>query len=324
MTSCAQSRRVIELGLPRWQRPETRMIKDTIPPQALYGGVEAGGTKFNCIVASGPHHVVAEARVPTTTPAETLDQVVAFFRDSQRPIKAIGVGSFGPVDPDPASTTFGYITSTPKLIWQNTNLVGAIKRALDVPIAFDTDVNVAAFGEHTWGAAQGLKTFTYFTIGTGIGGGGMVEGKMMHGLIHPEMGHMRLPHDRARDPYGGGCPFHGDCFEGLANGPALWARWQQDPSTLSPDHPAWALEAHYIALAMVSVICVLSPQRIILGGGVMDQAFLFPMIRREVQALLNGYVVSDAILKYIDEYIVPPALGGRAGMLGAIALAMRL
>lgn len=291
------------------------------PTQPLYGGIEAGGTKFNCIIAGGPEHIVAEARIPTTTPTETLDRVIAFFRDEAHPITAIGIGSFGPVNLDPASPTFGYITSTPKLAWQNTDFAGAIRRTLDVPIAFDTDVNAAAFGEHTWGAAQGLHTFTYFTIGTGVGGGGMVAGRLMHGLIHPEMGHMRLPHDRARDPYPGCCPFHGDCFEGLACGPAIAQRWGADPQTLPPDHEAWQLEAHYIALALVNTICILSPQRIILGGGVMDQAFLFPMIRREVQALLNSYIVSSAILEQIDDYIVPPALGNRAGVLGAIALA---
>lgn len=290
-------------------------------PATLYGGIEAGGTKFNCIIASGPEHILADARIPTTTPEETLEQVIAFFKGTRLPLAGLGIGSFGPVDPDPASPTFGRITSTPKLIWQNTDFAGAIRRALDVPIAFDTDVNVAAFGEYTWGAAQGLKTFVYYTIGTGIGGGGMVEGQLMHGLVHPEMGHMFLAHDRSRDPYGGHCPFHHDCFEGLACGPAIAQRWGVDPKTLPPDHAAWALEAHYIALAMVNTICVLSPQRIILGGGVMDQAFLFPLIRKEVVALLNGYIVHDAILKRIDDYIVPPALGPQAGMLGAIALA---
>jgi fructokinase len=290
----------------------------------LYGGIEAGGTKFNCAVASGPDDVRAETRIPTTTPVETLDRVVAFFREQNAPLAAIGIGSFGPVDPDPGSPTFGYITSTPKLFWQNTDFGGVIGRALRAPVAFDTDVNVAAFGEYTWGAAQGLSTFLYFTIGTGIGGGGMVEGKLMHGLVHPEMGHMRIPHDLSRDPYEGHCPFHGDCFEGLACGPAIHDRWRQDPHTLPLDHPAWALEAHYIALAMVNVICTLSPQRIILGGGVMDQASLFPMIRREVLSLLNDYIVSDVILKHIDSYIAPPGLGIKAGMLGSIALAQSI
>jgi fructokinase len=288
---------------------------------ALYGGIEAGGTKFNCTIASGPGHIVADARIPTTTPTETLDQVIAFFESSRLPLTAIGIGSFGPVDPDPDSPTFGFITSTPKLIWQNTDFAGPIRRALGVPIAFDTDVNAAAYGEYVWGAAQGLKSFVYYTIGTGVGGGGVIEGKLMHGLIHPEMGHMVLPHDWARDPYGGHCPFHGDCFEGLACGPAVAARWKADPRTLPPDHEAWVLEAHYIALAMINTICILSPQRIILGGGVMDREILFPLIRREVVHLLSGYIMHDAILKNIDGYIVPPRLGRQAGMLGAIALA---
>ncbi len=204
----------------------------------LFGGIEAGGTKFNCIIASGPDNIVAEARFPTTSPQETLPQVIDFFRSANIALAAVGIGSFGPVDVDPSSPTWGYITTTPKPGWPNTNFAGAIRDALNVPIAFDTDVNVAAFGEYTWGAAQGLKTLVYFTIGTGIGGGGLVEGRLMHGLVHPEMGHMRVPHDRARDPYDGQCPYHGDCFEGLCCGPALWGRWKTDPSNLLPDHEA--------------------------------------------------------------------------------------
>ena len=291
---------------------------------ALYGGIEGGGTKFVCVIGSGPDDIRAEARINTTTPAETLNEVIAFFRESQFSIKALGIGSFGPVDPDPNSPNWGYITQTPKLPWRNTDFAGAMKRGLNVPIAFDTDVNVAAYGEYIYGAAQGLNTFVYLTIGTGIGGGGLIHGKLMHGLIHPETGHMLIPHDKQRDPYPGCCPSHGDCWEGLANGPALWDRWKVDPSTLPPDHEAWKLEAHYIALALANIIYAISPQRIILGGGVMDQAFLFPMIRQEVQQLLNNYIVSDAIQKRIDEYIVPPALGSRSGRIGAIALARQL
>jgi fructokinase len=182
-------------------------------------------------------------------------------------------------------------------------------------------VNGAALGEHRWGAAQGLDTFVYLTIGTGIGGGGLVNGKLMHGLVHPEMGHMRLPHDLKRDPFVGVCPFHGDCLEGLANGPAIEARWGQRGETLPPDHSAWELEAHYVALGVVNLVCILSPQRVILGGGVMQQAHLFPMIRSDVQQLLNSYVKAEAILERIDEFIVPPGLGSRAGVKGAIALA---
>lgn len=296
----------------------------TTPSPALYGGIEGGGTKFVCVIGSGPDDIRAETRIDTTTPAETLDKVIAFFRESPHRIQALGVGSFGPVDPDPASSTWGYITMTPKLPWRNTDIAGALQRGLGVPIAFDTDVNVAAYGEYVWGAAQGLEAFVYLTIGTGIGGGGLMHGKLMHGLMHPETGHLRIPHDWQRDPYPGCCPSHGDCLEGLANGPALWGRWKVDPSTLPPDHEAWQLEAHYLALALANIIYTVSPQRIILGGGVMDQAFLFPMIRREVQETLNGYIVSDMILNRIDEYIVPPALGNRSGRLGAIALARAL
>jgi len=295
-----------------------------LPSSAWYGGIEAGGTKFNCIIARDPDHILAEARFPTRSPRDTLSQVIAFFADAHVPLAAIGIGSFGPIDLDPASPTFGYITRTPKLDWQNTDFVGCIRQALHVPIVFETDVNAAAYGEYVWGAARGLHTFVYYTIGTGIGGGGMVAGQPIHGLLHPEMGHMRLPHDWARDPFAGACPFHGDCLEGLASGPALAQRWGADPKTLPPDHPAWPLEAHYIALALVNTICILSPQRILLGGGVMERAFLFPLIRDAVQRLLNNYIAHDVLLNRIGEYIVPPALGGRAGVLGAVALARAL
>ncbi len=292
-------------------------------PDILYGGIEAGGTKFVCAVGSQPDDLREMTRFHTTTPDETIRQAVAFFRahQQQSKIAAIGIASFGPIDLHPQSATFGYITSTPKPGWANTDLRGAIHRALDVPVAFDTDVNGAALGEYRWGAAQWLDTFVYLTIGTGIGGGGLVRGQLMHGLVHPEMGHIRLPHDWQADPFPGACPFHGDCFEGLANGPSIEMRWGSRGEMLPPDHPAWTLEARYVALALTDYICTLSPQRFILGGGVMKQAQLFPMVRRQVQQLLNGYVQAREILQRIDEYIVPPALGDKAGVLGAIALA---
>lgn len=284
----------------------------------LYGAIEAGGTKFVCAVGTAPDDLRA-ARFPTTTPDETLARAIEFFRAQPR-IAALGIGAFGPIDLQRASPTYGYITTTPKLSWRSTDLVGALARALGVPIVFDTDVNAAALGEQRWGAARGLDTFIYLTIGTGIGGGGMVSGKLLHGLIHPEMGHIRVPHDWTRDPFPGACPFHGDCLEGLAAGPALEKRWGARAETLPADHPAWELQAHYLALALVNYICTLSPQRIILGGGVMEQRQLFPLIRRVTQQLLNGYVQSPVILEDIDAYIVPPALGKRAGVLGALAL----
>ncbi len=290
---------------------------------SVYGGVEAGGTRFVCAIGSSPDSLEAETSFATTTPQETIDRTIAFFQQyrGREPLSAVGVGSFGPVDLNPKSPKFGYITATPKPGWANTEFLGRVSRALRVPVGFDTDVNAAALGEATWGAAKGLETFVYLTVGTGIGGGGMANGQLLHGLSHPEMGHLRVPHDLAKDPYPGACPFHGDCFEGLAAGPALLGRWGCRAEDLPPDHAAWRLEAHYLALGLENLICTLSPQRIILGGGVMQQTGLFQMIRQNVQQLLNGYLQVPAILEQIDQYIVPAALGNRAGVLGAIALA---
>ena len=287
----------------------------------MYGGIEAGGTKFVCAIGSGPDDILAQTEFPTTTPDETIERAVAFFAASSTPVAALGIGSFGPVDPAPGSPTYGTITSTPKPGWQNVDILRRIASPLDVPAAFDTDVNVAALGEQCWGAAQDLHTFVYVTVGTGIGGGALVEGNLLHGMMHPEMGHTRVPHDRARDPFDGNCPFHQDCWEGLAAGPAIQDRWGQRGETLRDDHPAWPLEAHYLALGLTSIIGILSPQRIILGGGVMQRDALFPLVRSEVQILLGDYIQVPAITQEIDTYIVPPALGGRAGVLGAIALA---
>lgn len=289
----------------------------------LFGAIEAGGTKFICLVGSDPQHIQDEVRFSTTTPAETLAQVVDFFKRtaSGKKLVSIGIGCFGPLDLDQQSPTFGSITSTPKPGWANTRILTTLQNALQVPIAIDTDVNAAALAEYTWGAAQFVDSCIYLTIGTGVGGGGIINNGPLHGLVHPEMGHISLPHDRETDPFEGICPFHGDCFEGLASGPALNKRWGQPAETLPEDHPAWELEAHYIALALASYICVLSPKRIILGGGVMQKSHLFPLIRKNVIKCLNGYVQSPEILENIDEYIQPPALGNRAGVLGALALA---
>jgi fructokinase len=292
---------------------------------SIYGGIEAGGTRFVCAIGSGPDSLDEVTSFATTTPKETIDRAIAFFQQHQRrkPLLAVGVGSFGPADLDPTSPKFGYITATPKQGWADTEFQGRISRALGVPVEFDTDVNAAALGEATWGAARGLGTFIYMTVGTGIGGGGIVNGQLLHGLLHPEMGHLRVPHDFDKDPYPGACPFHGDCLEGLAAGPALLGRWGHRAEDLPADHPAWELEAHYLALGLVNLICTISPQRIILGGGVMKQIGLFRTLRRNVQNLLNGYVQVPVILEQIDQYIVPAALGDRAGVLGAIALAKK-
>lgn len=285
-----------------------------------YGAIEAGGTKFVCGAGTGPDHLET-IDFPTTVPEQTVSRAIAFFRNAG--VDAIGIGSFGPVDLRPDSGTFGFITSTPKRGWQNFDLAGSVRRAMGVPVAFDTDVNAAALGEARWGAGRGLSDFVYLTIGTGIGGGAVVGGRLVHGLVHPEIGHILIPHDRARDPFEGACPFHKDCFEGLAAGPALMQRWNTPGSMLEPEHEAWVLEAHYIALGLANLVTTLSPQRLILGGGVMKQAHLFPMVRRELLSVLNGYVQSAALLEHTDEYVVPPALGDRAGVLGALALAQQ-
>jgi fructokinase len=275
------------------------------------GGIEAGGSKFKCAAGSGPADAEI-AEFPTTTPQETIGRVAEFFRTRQ-PVESIGIASFGPIDPNPQSPTFGYITSTPKPGWRNFDFAGAVRDALGIPVAFDTDVNAAALAESRWGAARGLGSFLYVTVGTGIGGGALIDGRLLHGRLHPEMGHLRVPHDRMRDPFAGHCPYHGDCLEGLAAGQAIQARWSLAGHLLPDGHAAWDLEADYLALGVVSWTCVLSPERIVLGGGVMQREELFPKIRLRVGELLNGYLESPEI--------VPPELGTRAGVLGAIALA---
>jgi fructokinase len=292
---------------------------------ALYGGIEAGGTKFVCALGTGPEELVAETTFPTTTPDETLERAVHFFREQAhgKKLLSIGVGSFGPVDPNPRSATYGYITTTPKPGWANFNIVGELKSALDVPVAFDTDVNAAALGEGLWGAGRSRDPLVYITIGTGIGGGLLCGGVPVHGLLHPEFGHMYLPHDFSADPFPGACPYHGDCLEGLAAGPALAKRWGQRGETLPADHVAWKLEAHYLGLAISNLIFTVAPQAIILGGGVLDQPGLLDMIRQETERLLKGYIRSPWLKSGLRDFILRPGLGRRAGVLGSIALALR-
>jgi fructokinase len=287
----------------------------------VYGGIETGGSKWECAVGTGPDDVRAAETVPTTTPEETIGRAIAFF-ERDGPVSAIGIGSFGPIDSKPTSPTWGHITTTPKPGWAHTNVAQEIGRRLSVPVAFDTDVNAAALGEHRWGAAQRLDTFCYVTVGTGIGGGGMAGGKLLHGLVHPEFGHMRIPHDREADPFPGVCPYHGDCWEGLASGRAIEARWGQPASELADD-AVWDLEARYLALGLVSVTYVLSPERIVIGGGVMKRHELLRLVQRELAELMNGYPDAPSVAG-IAEYVTLPSLGSRAGVLGAIALAENL
>jgi fructokinase len=290
-----------------------------------YGGIEAGGTKFVCAIGSGPDEILAENRFSTTLPGETLGKAINFFQryKNEFPLKSIGIASFGPVDINPDSPTYGFITKTPKPGWSDCDVVGVFSKHFQIPIGFDTDVNGALLGEFRWGAAQNIDDCIYMTIGTGIGGGAMAGGNLVHGLVHPEMGHMLLQRDIELDPFDGCCPFHRGCLEGLASGTAMKKRWKKRADTLPSDHPAWDLEADYIAQGLHILICVLSPRRIILGGGIMNQSQLFPKVRTKVLKSLNGYVKHSAILDNIDSYIVPPGLGNRAGVLGAIALAMK-
>jgi len=287
----------------------------------MLAGIEAGGTKFVCGVGSGPNDLET-AQFPTSAPEVTLPNVIRFFQElAGSHLQAVGIGSFGPVDLDRASATYGFITSTPKPGWANFNLVGAIQNALGVPVGFDTDVNAALLGEARWGAAQGLSDAMYLTIGTGIGGGAIVHGQVVHGMVHPEIGHLRIPHDFASDPFTGVCPYHGDCFEGLACGPAMQARWGAPAGTLPADHAAWALEARYLALGLVNLTVSLSTKRFILGGGVMQQPHLFDLVRKEFSQILNGYIKHPNVEEGLNEYIQPPTLGGQAGVLGALVLA---
>jgi fructokinase len=290
---------------------------------SVFGGIETGGSKWACAVGTGPGDLKAAESFPTTAPAETIARAVAFF-EQEGPVEAVGIGSFGPVDQMTSSPSWGHITTTPKPGWANTDVGQEVRRRLGVPVAFDTDVNAAALGEHRWGAAQDVDTFAYITIGTGIGGGGMAAGNLLHGLLHPEFGHLRIPHDTGADPFPGACPYHGDCWEGLASGRAIEARWGRPAVELADQKEVWELEAHYVALGLVSVICVLSPQRIVVGGGVGAADGLLALVRPRIVTLLNGYLNSAAVGDEIEGYVVPPALGTRSGVLGAIALAQAL
>jgi fructokinase len=287
-----------------------------------FGGIEAGGTKWVCGIGDGGAKLLRVETFPTTTPQETISRAAEFFTRDGMP-EGLGVGSFGPIDVHKASPTWGQITTTPKPGWAHTDLVASIRAELAIPVAFDTDVNAAALAESRWGAAQGLLTFCYITVGTGIGGGAIVDGVILHGLLHPELGHMRIPHDRARDPFDGVCPYHGDCLEGLASGEAIRERWGRRGEELSDDPAVWELESEYLALGLMNIICTLSPQRIVIGGGVTKQPALLPRVRRRLQELLAGYFDAPQLTRPegLDEYIVPPGLGDQAGVLGAIELA---
>jgi fructokinase len=292
---------------------------------SLYGGIEAGGTKFVCAIGTGPEDLQNEVRFETTSPKETINRTLEYFKEQnlKEKLQAIGIGSFGPVELNMDSSNYGFITFTPKPGWSNINIYGLIKEELKIPVGFNTDVNAAALGEYEWGAGQGLNNFIYLTIGTGIGGGVIINGRLLHGLQHPEMGHICIPQDIKDDPYEGNCPFHKNCFEGLASGPAMKNRWGKSPEDLNKNHKAWDLEVQYISLALTNYICTLSPERIIIGGGIMEQKKLLPLILTSVKKMLNNYIHMEEITDNIEEYIVLPSLGKEAGILGALVLAKK-
>jgi fructokinase len=280
----------------------------------MLGAIEAGGTKFVCAVGDETGYIIERIQIPTTVPEETMPKVIEFFK--QYDVEAIGIGSFGPIDVNQDSKTYGFITSTPKTAWKDYPLVKTIIDAFDVPVGFNTDVNAAALGEATFGAAKGLDSCLYITVGTGIGAGAMVQGKLLQGLTHPEMGHI-LVRRHPLDHYQGKCPYHHDCLEGLAAGPAIEERWGEKGINLVDRVEVWEMEGYYVAQALMQYVLILSPKRIILGGGVMSQKQVFPIIYKYLAELLNGYVT----LPELSEYIVSPGLGDRAGIIGSLLLA---
>lgn len=285
----------------------------------LFGTLEAGGTKMVLSVGNERNKLLEQTVIPTETPEKTIPAMIAWFK--ARHVVALGIGTFGPVDLNPASPTYGWITKTPKPGWQDTPLLPPLRDAMGVPAKIDTDVNAAALAEWQLGAAKGLNSCLYVTVGTGIGAGVVAEGKLVHGLLHPELGHMLLRQEPKDPAPEGFCPYHKGCLEGLASGPAMEKRWGRKAQDLPLEHEAWDLEAAYLAQMCMNAICSFSPEKIILGGGVMQQKHLFPLIRQKTKTLLNGYIPVREITEQIDDYIVEPGLGTRSGATGALLLA---
>lgn len=285
----------------------------------IIGALEAGGTKMVCAIGNENGEILEQISIPTETPEITMPKMIEYFKEKN--IEALGIGCFGPIDLNKKSATYGYITSTPKLQWSNYNIVGAFKEALQVPVGFDTDVNGSVLGEVTFGCAKGLENVIYITIGTGVGVGVYANGSLLHGMMHPEGGHILLaPHKD--DTYKGKCPYHGNCLEGMAAGPAIEERWGAKGYELKDNEAVWQLEAYYIAQALVNYIYSYSPEKIILGGGVMHQEQLFSMIREEVKKLNKDYVMTKE-MKDLENYIVPASQNDNQGIMGAIELGVR-
>ncbi len=280
--------------------------------------IEAGGTKFVCGLVDETGEVLERITIPTTTPNETIDKVIAYFNDKS--FDCMGVGSFGPVDLNPDSPTYGYITSTPKEKWINYDLLGTLKSVYQVPIGIDTDVNAAALGEIMFGAAIGLNSCVYLTVGTGIGGGAIVNGKSINGLMHPEMGHIFIKR-HPDDMYHGTCPYHGDCLEGLAAGPAIEKRFGKPGNELSNNPEVWEMESYYLAQGLMNYVLTISPEKIIMGGGVMHQNGLHRLVHQKLLEILNGYVNNQQLID--QDYICPPKLGDDAGLIGSAMVGLK-
>jgi fructokinase len=289
----------------------------------MIGGVETGGSWCVCALGHGPDELVAVETFPTGDADATIARIINFFNDPRRPrAAAIGVGAFGPIELDERSPSWGEVQlSTPKPGWAGAALGATLRGGLHVPVVLETDVNAAALGERRWGAGREVESLCYLTVGTGIGAGLIIGGAPVHGLLHPEAGHVRIPHDRQRDPFDGVCPFHGDCWEGLASGSSLRARWETDPASLPDLHPAWALEAEYLAAGILAIVMIASPQRVILGGGVMERPGLIADVRERLRRLLAGYLDRPQLNGDLSDFLVAPGLGDNSGVLGAIALA---
>ncbi|UTR13847.1 ROK family protein [Salipaludibacillus sp. LMS25] len=283
----------------------------------MLGGIEAGGTKFVCAVANDDLTIVERVAFPTRSPEETFKDVFEFFDKFE--LKALGVGSFGPIDVNEQSPSYGYITDTPKPFWSHFDFVGALKKKYDIPVFWTTDVNAAAYGEKVKGSAVNNDSCLYLTVGTGVGGGVIYGKDILEGFSHPEMGHILVqPH--AEDPFEGGCPFHNNCLEGLASGSAIEKRFGRKGDTIAEGDKFWKIEANYMAQALMTYTLTLRPEKIILGGGVMMQDHLLVSIREEFSRLLNGYVT----IPDVSEYIVTPELKGDAGIIGSLLLAEKV
>jgi len=299
-------------------------VSMTVGPR-LFGCVEAGGTKFVVAIGNDRGEILDHDRFPTSDPTSTLAATQAFLRQRSTvlgTLTAIGIGCFGPVELDRTSAQYGFIGKTPKAGWRGTDMAGTFAREFSCPVGFDTDVNAAALAEHRWGAARDVGSFVYLTIGTGIGGGVLIDGVPIHGLMHPEIGHI-YPRRHPLDlEFAGVCPFHGDCLEGVAAGPAIIARTGVSLEQLDESHPQWEIEADYLGQLCAQLVMTISPQRIVMGGGVMNQTRLLPLIRPRLTHWLGGYIDRSEFLDGVDRYVVAPDLGDRAGVLGALALAM--